>query len=441
MTTILTYLLPAIMDMILPAVFFMAQVATAQGGASPSTVANLITVWAAVYMVSALALGRVVTRRNAARLIMLSCGVTAGLSIAFAATTTTNTRVLYLLMGMEGIGMALFFVPFQVFMKVVGESKQRSINRSVGLYTFSWSLGFAAGPFVAAVLWKYLGWQWSHLVNAAAALFVFGMIWVLKHAAAPHSGETVEQSSSGTVENTHPNPDPDLIVVSPRHRVPASPRPASFPDPGPRTPNPDAHTYASMPDLAWMGWVFSGLGCLAARLVYGLYPSSAAALGISRIDQGLTLFVLSAAQAMVGLLLGRFHWWMYRPLPILATGACGVCGLVLFAASRSTASFYLAAGCFGVYSGAFFYYLVFHSLVHPEKSSRYVAVNEATVGLTSLLGPFVGGLIADRYAPRNSYLATAVILLAAVLTQGLLHAVKTRRHRLALEQIPAESLR
>jgi hypothetical protein len=177
-----------------------------------------------------------------------------------------------------------------------------------------------------------------------------------------------------------------------------------------------------MPDLAWMGWVFSGLGCLAVRAITGLFPSSAAACGLSRIDQGVVLFTLSIVQALVGLALSRFRWWMYRPGPILATGACGVGGMYLFSVSRTDAGFCLAAALFGIYSGTFFYYLVFHALVHPDKSSRHVAVNEATVGLTSFIGPLATGLVAKTYTLGTSYQVTAGLLLVAVLVQAALHA-------------------
>jgi len=182
-----------------------------------------------------------------------------------------------------------------------------------------------------------------------------------------------------------------------------------------------------MPDLAWMGWVFSGLGCLAARLILGVFPSSGAAHHVSKIEQGLALFILSAVQAFVGLGLGRFRWWMYRPGPIFAAGLFGIAGLTIFSLARSAGLFYVAAACFGIYSGMFFFYLVFHSLVHPERSGRYIAVNEATVGLMSLAGPFLGGRIADAYSLRASYLIVAGLLLAAVSAQSAIHAAYRRR--------------
>jgi MFS family permease len=397
MAAFLIYLFPAIMDMVLSAVLFMCMVSAAEKGASADTVALMITFWAASYLISSLLIGQVVTKRNSAGLIMLSCAATAALSIVF--TTTQNIWVLYGLLVMEGVAMATFFVPFQVFMRLVGEGRRRTINQSVGLYTFSWSMGYAAGPFIAGLMWQQLGWRASHLAIAGSAVFVGVMTYVLKQAARP-AAQATEQALAGT-------------TGGPPGRV---------------------ADYSRMPDLAWMGWVFSGLGCLAVRLMFGLFPSSAVAYQIPKFEQGLTLFVLSACQACFGLWLGRFFWWMYRPLPILMAGMLGVGSMVLFSVASAPWMFYLAAAGFGCYSGMFFFYLVFHSLVHPDRSARYVSVNEATVGLMSLTGPFVGGLIAARYTLRTSYLLTAALLLVAVATQAVIHAGYLRRQTLPRDQ-------
>lgn len=399
MTGVLIYLFPAIMDMILSAVLFTCTVSAAQRGLSAGTVANIITTWAVFYMISSLAFGRLVRPRNAARLIIGCCIAAAGLSGALA--VSERIEALYALVALEGIAMAGFFVPFQVFMKEVGQGRNKSVNYSVGLYTLSWSMGYALGPFMAGLAWEQVGWRGTHLGCSAAALLVGLMTYVLKHSAHPRS-------------------------------VPSAEGPAIEP----AAPPPPPADYSRMPDLAWMGWVFSGLGCLAVRLIFGLFPSSAAGYAIPKVEQGLTLFILSATQAGMGLLLSRFLWWMYRPAPMLLAGVLGIGGLSLFATAGSTTGFHLAAACFGLYSGMFYYYFVFHSLVHPERSARYVSVNEATVGLMSLAGPFLGGWVADHYALPTSYLLTAGVLAVAIVVQAVLHAVFMRRWHPRRQTLP-----
>ena len=387
MSAILIYLFPTVIDMVLASVFFMTTVWAAEHGVSASGVSNLLTAWAGVYMICAYLVGRVVGKRNAAWLMIAACVATALLSAALAGAA--SLPVMYALVALEGVAMALFFIPFQVFMKVVGQRKQQSIPASVGLYTFSWSSGYAIGPFVAGMLWGPLGWRGCHAINGLAAIGVaIGTYLIHRHIV----------RSPAPVESDQSN----------------------------RSLASAAADYAGKPDLAWMSWIFGGMGCIAVAAVRGIFPSSGTACGVPKFEQGLILAALSAVQALVGLSLGRGKWWMYRPLPILGFGLCGVAALVLFSISRTPAAFFIAAVCFGVYSGSFFFYFVFHSLVHPDRSGRYVSVNETVVGLTGIIGPVLAGLAADKLALWAPYLMAAGMVAVGICVQAAIHARKER---------------
>jgi MFS family permease len=84
---------------------------------------------------------------------------------------------------------------------------------------------------------------------------------------------------------------------------------------------------------------------------------------------------------------------------------------------RHPAVFLGGAMLFGTYTGAFCFYMVFHSLVHPERAGRYVAVNEALVGITGFLAPLAGGLMADAWGFRWPYLCAAGLMLVATAVQ------------------------
>ncbi|HSW45285.1 MAG TPA: MFS transporter [Phycisphaerae bacterium] len=398
MSAILIYVFPVVMDMVLAGVMFMATVWAAQQGASASAVSNLITAWAAVYMVCALAIGRVVTRRNAPWLLVGACLATAGLSVGFMVARSLAT--MYVLMALEGAAMAVFFAPFQVFMKLVGEHKKRRITESVGLYTFSWSSGYALGPLIAGILWVLLGWAGCHAINALAAFLVAIGILVMHIRIGRLRAAAASSDSNGV---------PDIQVCE----------------------------YAARPDLAWMAWLFGGIGCIATVIVRGIFPTSGAACDIPKSVQGEILAVFSGVQAVVGLLHSRGRRWMYRPWPILGFGLFGVAALILFAISRTPAGFMLGAACFGVYSGTFFFYFVFHSLVHPEHAGRYISINEAVVGLTGIIGPVLGGLLADTFSLSTPYLIAGGMVFVGICVQASIHA---RLERRAAESLPAEAV-
>ena len=173
-----------------------------------------------------------------------------------------------------------------------------------------------------------------------------------------------------------------------------------------------------MPDLAWLGWVCSGVGCITVALLRSYLPSSATVVGISRVQQGILLALISGSQALTGLVLCRSRIWMYEAWPISIFGACGVAGLVAFSVYGEFLPLVAASVCFGVYSGSLFFYLVFHSLVHPEHSTRYVAVHESVVGLTAVLGPLLAGFLAAGISLSAPYFAAALLVLLAVAFQA-----------------------
>jgi MFS family permease len=94
--------------------------------------------------------------------------------------------------------------------------------------------------------------------------------------------------------------------------------------------------------------------------------------------------------------------------------------MTLFWYGTSTWTFYAGAFIFGIYSSAFFFYLVFHSLVHPEKSGKYVAWNEVVVGVTGIAAPMVGGYLIDLTGNQNLPFIIAAILIVSVIAVQVL---------------------
>ena len=372
--------------MVLGLTFFVAAVRIAESGAGPIAVTAVTTAWAVVYVVAAHWAGHVTCAANSARRIIIGCGLLALGS--FALIVIPALKATYLIMMLMAVGSSLFFIPFQVFMKAVDKGDGDVLPRSVGLYTFSWSAGMAAGPFVSAFVWDRFGWQWCYGLGIALSVITALGILFLKHHAEEHPNSTRSHQSD---------------TAKPKRR--------------------SAVDYSGMPDLAWLGWLCSGVGCLTVVVLKSYLPSSATVMGISRVNQGILLALISGSQALTGLTLCRSRMWMYKALPIALLGTCGVAALLVFGLSGQFLPLALASILYGVYSGSFFFYLVFHSLVHPEHSTRYVAVNESVVGLSAIIGPLLAGFIAAGISVGAPYLVSALLVLSIVAFQ----AVVTRR--------------
>ena len=147
-------------------------------------------------------------------------------------------------------------------------------------------------------------------------------------------------------------------------------------------------------------------------------------IGIDRGEIGMIVATVSYVQALTALLLLRSLDWMYRALPGVFMGVAGVAGLCVLALPRCITLFFAGAVLYGVYSGCFYFYLVYHSLAHPTRAARYVAVNEVVVGVTSITGPIAGGLLAGGFGSAAPFTAVAVLVAAAALFQwGVLRRI------------------
>ncbi|MCX7934904.1 MAG: MFS transporter [Planctomycetota bacterium] len=371
----IVYLFPLLMDAVVAAAVFVATLRAAAAGWSASAVAGLCAVAAITYSLASAALSRFLTPANAVRFLRFACLLSALACSLLAAVPAL--LFLWFLLPLLTVGMALFFAPFQIFMKE-REGGQRSLAHSTGLYTFAWSTGYALGPFIAGWLWAWRGWQTTYLADIAACLLTLVLLERNNRMPAPSSAA----------------PQGSAVVASPK---------------------------SSLPDLAWMAWLAGGLGCLTIAIIRSVFPSTSVQRHLDEAQCGMIFALLSGFQAITGLALTRGRGWMYRPAPLTVFGICGISGLFAFALGNTFRDFLLAAGLYGIYSGSFFFYFVWHSLAHPEKSGRYIAINEAIVGITGVIGPVCGGALADACGMIWPYLASAFLVAAVVVVQWLVH--------------------
>lgn len=402
MTRFLIYLFPAVADVIIAATMFVCSNRLADAGRSRTEVAMVFAAWAVVYIASNQILARLVTSRNAAAMLIVASllfTVTSGAFVLF-----DDIWSIYAIMAVIAVATALFFLPFQVFMKAVEPDQHRGVVRSVAIYTFSWSLGFASGPFIAGFIYQWLGWQWCFAFTALLGLLTACGVQLLKHHAKHHHSEAVAPSQ--------PNPS------QPSRKV-------------------EAVNYHTMADLAWLGWVVCGVGCLGIYSFLALLPSVGVTFAIPKSQIGSITALMYVVQALVGLSFLRSRTWMFRPAPVVGFAAFGLISLAGFAVSLMpaidgvevltvplrTLGLYASVACYGVFSGSFFFALVFHSLVHPHRSARYVAINETVVGICGVVGPIMAGTLADRFG----FIAFPVVLIAMIVGVTMLQFVVLKR--------------
>ena len=384
---LLTYFVPFATNVLTGGFLFISTLRFAQAGCSGKVVGMAMTAWAVAYCLVTLPVGKFSGVTNALRFIV--CGgilliVSAGGFIIFDAL-----YMQFIWLVTAGIGAALFCTPFQIFAKSVESRSQKSSAAAVasGMYTLTWSLGFTFGQLAFARFSIRTGYLVTLFLAAAATASA-----LLTAKLCEKQPEIPAENNTNTAEK------------------------APF-------------TGQTFFKLAVMGWLIGGLGVVTICLFRVMIPKCGAAFNISRQHIACIISLSTLVQGLTALLLCRSKTWMYRRIPAIFMAAGGIIPLVLFAFISAVPLFYLAAGLYGIFSGCFYFSLVFHSLSHPEKNSFFVAGNEVIVGIVSMVAPFFGGWLADFTGFNGSpfIFAAAVCLLILAVQLIILNPAKLER--------------
>lgn len=362
----LIYSYPMVMDVAVALMLFVGRHSLATRGFDEATVGSVLLYYGIGYCISSLCMRHIVKVRYARwqMLTALTAVVVCCLWLAF----TRSVPQIQLAFALVPVAFSLFFNAFQAFMLEISDGQAKPLAATAGHYTFSWSLGYALGPFVTGTCRRYLDWEPVYLVAAGLCLII-GLL---------------------------------VLLVSPTRncggRVAWPARP---------------HRGHSLIGPAWVGVVLAWTGWNA---VSTYWPVQAEQLGFSSAGKSAVEFAFALLQALSALALVHAGAWHHRPRLLGLFGAAGVAGVLLFAAAEGIGVFLVAALIYGAYTGSAFSFMVYHSMFDPEKAIRRVGLNETFVGLSFLAGP-VGARV--LHADTASF-GQAYIMLAALLATGVM---------------------
>lgn len=385
---LLFYLLPAVVDITVGMFFFISAKRMADSGANSYKIALTMAIWAVCYAVSSFAAGRVITPRNALRVLKTSQFILLGSLLGLAFTVDLDLQFFWL-MG-TGLGGALFFTSFQPAIKLFnkGDGGPEAMIRNSAYYTFSWSTGLAFGPFIAAFVWGLFdprtGWSYCYLIAAALQLGVAIGVFAL-----------------------------DCYVK----RLQAQPEAAGATAADPAACASADAVSSHLPDLMIAGWLLQGLGYIAVAMMRTYLPDYCTGpLAMSTFHQGLVMSLVSFAQALAGLACCTARRWPYRPWTVGAISLTGAAAFLVFAGTSDWRLYALAAVLLGIFSGVMCFTATFHALVNPVKTAQYVSVNETLVGVGSVVAPMLGAFLATHCGTRTPFFfSMGCLVLCAVL--------------------------
>ena len=367
MIKLLSYLFPILVNYVCGGVFFITALRCSQDNAPGWVVGATLSTWSLVYSVVSFIAGKITTVRNSVMLISAGGLMITAASVGFLLFPGVYTQFVWI--ALTGVAAATYCTSFQVFAKSIEQDQNTGVVRATALYTASWSLGMASGPFVFGLLPVGL----SFIINAVLGLVIAGgIVAVSKNVQRREHAAVAEQISSSS-------------------------------------------EVCRLPDCVLAGWIIGGVGTIAIFVIRSLVPYRANLLAFSRAEAGMVLAAVSFVQAFTALALIKVKTMMYKPLPVVLAGALGIASLLLFGFSGSLLSFAVAAVLFGMYSGYFYFMFVYHSLISPVNSTRYVAINEIIVGVMGTVGPFAGGLLTTPSTSGTAFPVMAVFCALSVI--------------------------
>lgn len=367
MLRFIPYIFPILVNYVLGGMFFITSLRCSLASAPGWVVGATTSTWALIYSIVSFLMSSRVTAGNAAKLIITGGLLITLSSLGFLLFSGVYTQFVWIFIA--GAAGAIYCTSFQIFAKAIEKDQNAGVSRASGLYTASWSIGMATGPFIFGVLPV----EASFMINAVIGLMIAAGIFLISR--------KVELQDNAVRSAADSKP----VVQQP-----------------------------SKPDMVLAGWLIGGAGTITVFILRTMLPYRATLLDFSRADAGSVLAIVSYTQAAAALLLMLSKDFMYRIIPVIAAGISGVTALLILGFSNSLTAFILAAVLYGCYSGYVYFMFVYHSLISPSKSTRYVAINEMIVGITGTVGPFAGGLMSSPQNSGTAFLAAACICTASV---------------------------
>lgn len=385
MLRILFYIPPFLMNIITGLIFFVPARRLAAANESAVAVAAAMSAWAVTYTITSISLGFIQNKKNAVKLILL--GQSLSIIALAGLLAVNNIKLQYYWLMLTGFSTVLFYCPFQVIMSALEKNVKgtAALIRSTSFYTFSWSLGLAAGPVAAAAIWGLFdpatGWKACYIFCMALNV-VITVICLFLHA---YVKKVNQEEENSLVENT----------VSETPDCPENEK--------------------KLPDFAIDGWALGIGGYLTVYILRSLLPYRGEVIGLSTTQMGILIGMIAFMQAVTAFTLYKSRTWMYKPIPVLIPLTGGIIGLVLAATVSNFYVLFAAMFIYGIFSGIFAWDMIYHAIAIEEKRARYVSVNETIVGVFGILSPLAGGLFATPEKSGLPFLIGAgVLVLTAV---------------------------
>lgn len=369
------YLFPALMDLSVSAVLIFSSIKAVELKANPVMVGILGSVWGITYFFSSLFLSRIITKKNSVNFMLLSCAGFVFIGLIFSLFTTFSS--LFVLLFIGGLFSAFFFIGFQLFME---HTTLLPAFRASAFYTLSWSTGMAVGSISEGFLMSK-GVIGSLLPILLPALFII-------------SGIFLSRKITANNNNFSPEIFQDYI---------------------------DESVVRLYRKIAWIEiftvtFVTGGIRYLLPKMTISFFNFSSSLAAIS-------VFLFFISQAISGYFCSFFKNLSYNLKIHDYMKLIAGLSLLMILALPFSFTIFLFVFIFGIYSGHAFYNAVFYAINHKEQAGFNVGINESLVGIASIAGPFLFGIMLN-FGLKHFLIFPCFVLIICSIYQHLISKPK-----------------
>ncbi len=327
------------------------------------------------YVSLCLLFGKLSERWHRKNLLVLGSFLYVAASLLFS--FSSQIYHLYLSMLLLGTAGAMFWPTLEAW--IAEKESKRTLMQKMALFNISWSTGFAVGPLVGGILFGM-----NFKLPFYFAFFVGVLVLFVLFYKTPKVGLS-SKSETFTGKTLLSGDPPDSFSLYIRIS-----RMANF------------------------------ILCLCLGMVRYIFPKLATELQISPSFLGLLFFILALSLMLTFYGLGRVHRWHYRIFPLVLFQLIAAVGLIVIFTTSSLPLFFLAFVFIGVGLGMTFSSSLFYSINITSQKGPSAAIHEMVLMSGFLLGPLIGGAVAQKFSLRAPYLAFAAIAVVGISIQLLI---------------------
>ena len=358
-------------------------------GLSSTFLGVLMAVTTGFFAVLAIPFGRLSDRIDRRYVLYAACLVLGAVSLGLP--RCRNSLHLLLIFPGVGISTALFWPTYEAWL-AEREGEGELIQR-VMLFNLFWSIGATLGPAFSSYLYGDVNpFKPFYL---AGILSLFTLVTILGGSLKAFYIDKAEESDP-SIYRDEPTSEPPETLFSP---------------PVVRT------TYLNLARCAnFASW-------FALGVLRRLAPKLTLEMGMPPTVFGNLMLTLGGMQTLAFIILGTGYStrWHYRFAPILIIQLLAILSFLGIWRIQHTLLWIFAFGVIGV-SVAFTYFssLYYGLDQHTDKGNKS-GWHEAILGVGILLGPFLGGILADsRFGVQSPYLLCAIAFAIAILIEGII---------------------